>query len=190
MKVGITRDVNDYVNHWKFKLIVCGIALVSLVIMIIYLYCNHKSCYFPIFLILLFIFEIINNTRRMNNFKKIQEHLIENGLEDKVGKIEICNNIDYVIAENWMIIVVKGKVFSFSYTDIERIVKKAEYRFHPNYSYQEYITVVLKNGKFFRLLSYSTDWFGQKNIDLAKHLLEKNIEIIVQEEKPHIRLLK
>jgi len=81
-----------------------------------------------------------------------------------------------------MIILHKRKVECFKYSDIAKIIKESNYKLYHRYSYNEYVHIILKNNKKFKVLSFSLKRPIHKQRDIGEYLTMKNNTIVVSEK--------
>ena len=109
---------------------------------------------------------------------KIKSYLIDNNLLDKIGNIDYWNNRYYFLTDNYMIIKQNKEIYSFEYSEIERIYKES-YVELGKHSYSQELLHIIVNGNDFKILISTTVLVGEDYRDISDYLIEKNPKIIV-----------
>lgn len=79
-----------------------------------------------------------------------------------------------------MIIKIQKDIFTFKYSDIQKIYKKTHLRIGKNSKYEEYLTIITNDNEF-EILIYTTILVEEEYKDISKYLLKKNPNIIIGE---------
>ena len=91
-----------------------------------------------------------------------------------IGRIFFWNNQEYMITDNYFIIINKKKVIHFQYNDIEELYKKTNYK-HGGLN--EYLYIRLKNNEEYKVLIWTTFLVNEEYKDISEYLLSKNKSI-------------
>lgn len=175
------KEIDDYVNEAKTDIYVY--IIVAIILFLILLYIAYKvNWYYLLLFHIFFLFSLLNRIIIHNNLKKIREYLIKNKLINKIGKIDFWNENNYFLTEKYMIMIENNIVNCFSYSDIISIRKEINYSFNSHSSnFPDYLYIVLNNNMEYKILIFNTCLTSEKYCDISSYLLNKNKDIIVEE---------
>lgn len=175
-KKKITLD--EYIDIGKSDIIVY--VSVTLILLIIFLYVGIKyNVYYYLFFVGLII--IGRSCERIETFvtlKQIKKYLTDNNLLDKIGNIDYWNERYYFLTDNYMIIKQGKEIYSFKYSEIEKIYKENNLVINKHSRSQEYLHIIVGNNNFI-ILVYSTVLFGEDFKDISDYLIKKNPNIVI-----------
>lgn len=175
-KKKITLD--EYIDIGKSDIIVY--VSVTLILLIIFLYVGIKyNVYYYLFFVGLII--IGRSCERIETFvtlKQIKKNLTDNNLLDKIGNIDYWNERYYFLTDNYMIIKQGKEIYSFKYSEIEKIYKENNLVINKHSRSQEYLHIIVGNNNFI-ILVYSTVLFGEDFKDISDYLIKKNPNIVI-----------
>ena len=175
-KKKITLD--EYIAISKSDIIVY--ASVTLILLAIFLYVGIKyTIYYYLFFVGLII--IGRTYERIETFvtlKQIKKYLIDNNLLDKIGNIDYWNEKYYFLTDNYMIIKQNNKIYSFKYSEIEKIYKENNLTLNKHSKLNDYLHIVVGNNNFI-ILIYSTVLVGEDFKDISDYLIKKNPNIVI-----------
>lgn len=178
---GKIKEIDDYVNESKTDIYVY--IIVAIILFFILLYISYKvNWYYLLLFNIFFLFSLFNRIIIHNNLKKIREYLIKNKLINKIGKIDFWNENHYFLTEKYMIIIENNIVNCFPYSDITSIRKEINYIFHSHSSnFPDYLYIMLNNNIEYKILIFNTCLTSDKCYDISSYLLNKNKDIIIEE---------
>ena len=175
-KKKITLD--EYIDIGKSDIIVY--VSVTLILLIIFLYVGIKyNVYYYLFFVGLII--IGRSCERIETFvtlKQIKKYLTDNNLLDKIGNIDYWNERYYFLTDNYMIIKQGKEIYSFKYSEIEKIYKENNLVINKHSRSQEYLHIIVGNNNFI-ILVYSTVLVGEDFKDISDYLIKKNPNIVI-----------
>ena len=175
-KKKITLD--EYIDIGKSDIIVY--VSVTLIFLIIFLYIGIKyNVYYYLFFVGLII--IGRSYERIDTFvtlKQIKKYLTDNNLLDKIGNIDYWNERYYFLTDNYMIIKQGKEIYSFKYSEIEKIYKENNLVINKHSRSQEYLHIIVGNNNFI-ILVYSTVLVGEDFKDISDYLIKKNPNIVI-----------
>ena len=175
-KKKITLD--EYIDIGKSDIIVY--VSVTLILLIIFLYVGIKyNVYYYLFFVGLII--IGRSCERIETFvtlKQIKKYLTDNNLLDKIGNIDYWNERYYFLTDNYMIIKQGKEIYSFKYSEIEKIYKENNLVINKHSRSQEYLHIIVGNNNFI-ILIYSTVLVGEDFKDISDYLIKKNPNIVI-----------
>lgn len=169
-KKKITLD--EYIAISKSDIIVY--ASVTLILLAIFLYVGIKyNIYYYLFFVGLIIigrtYERIETFVTLNQIKK---YLTDNNLLDKIGNIDYWNERYYFLTDNYMIIKQNNKIYSFKYSEIEKIYKENNLTLNKHSKLNDYLHIVVSSNNFI-ILIYSTFLVGEDFKDISDYLIKK-----------------
>ena len=175
-KKKITLD--EYIAISKSDIIVY--ASVTLILLAIFLYVGIKyNIYYYLFFVGLIIigrtYERIETFVTLNQIKK---YLTDNNLLDKIGNIDYWNERYYFLTDNYMIIKQNNKIYSFKYSEIEKIYKENNLTLNKHSKLNDYLHIVVSSNNFI-ILIYSTFLVGEDFKDISDYLIKKNPNIVI-----------
>lgn len=170
--------LDEYIDIGKSDIIVY--VSVTLILLIIFLYVGIKyNVYYYLFFVGLII--IGRTYERIETFvtlKQIKKYLTDNNLLDKIGNIDYWNEKYYFLTDNYMIIKQGKEIYSFNYSEIERIYKESNLVLNKHSRSQEYLHIIVGNNNFI-ILIYSTVLVGEDFKDISDYLIKKNPNIVI-----------
>lgn len=170
--------LDEYIDIGKSDIIVY--VSVTLILLIIFLYIGIKyNVYYYLFFIGLIV--IGRSYERIETFvtlKQIKKYLTDNNLLDKIGNIDYWNERYYFLTDNYMIIKQGKEIYSFKYSEIEKIYKENNLVINKHSRSQEYLHIIVGNNNFI-ILIYSTVLVGEDFKDISDYLIKKNPNIVI-----------
>lgn len=170
--------LDEYIDIGKSDIIVY--VSVTLILLIIFLYVGIKyNVYYYLFFVGLII--IGRSYERIETFvtlKQIKKYLTDNNLLDKIGNIDYWNERYYFLTDNYMIIKQGKEIYSFKYSEIEKIYKENNLVINKHSRSQEYLHIIVGNNNFI-ILVYSTVLVGEDFKDISDYLIKKNPNIVI-----------
>lgn len=174
------RTLDEYIAISKSD--VYFYIIFTLIICII-LFTLKVEIYFSIILILVNGLVIIDKFIAYQNNKKIKDYLIKTKLFNKIGKIDFWNDKNYFLTDNYIIIMEKKKIFAIEYKDISKIYKIHKLKIGKNSSKKSYLNIITVNDLQFKILTFSTILSIENIKDISSYLLDKNPNIIIEDEQ-------
>lgn len=170
--------LDEYIDIGKSDIIVY--VSVTLILLIIFLYIGIKyNVYYYLFFVGLIV--IGRSYERIETFvtlKQIKKYLTDNNLLDKIGNIDYWNERYYFLTDNYMIIKQGKEIYSFKYSEIEKIYKENNLVINKHSRSQEYLHIIVGNNNFI-ILIYSTVLVGEDFKDISDYLIKKNPNIVI-----------
>lgn len=170
--------LDEYIDIGKSDIIVY--ICVTFILLTIFLYVGIKyNVYYYLFFVGLII--IGRTSERIETFmtlKQIKKYLTINNLLDKIGNIDYWNERYYFLTDNYMIIKQGKEIYSFEYSEIEKIYKESNLVLNKYSKSQEYLHIVVGNNNFI-ILIYSTVLVGEDFKDISDYLIKKNPNIVI-----------
>lgn len=178
MKKKLTLD--EYIGISKSDILLY--IIVTIILLAISLYIGIKHNFYGYFMVvsLLMIMAIWGRIDAFYTLKKIKGYLIKNNLLDKIGNIDYWNDRYYFLTDNYVIIKKNKTIYSFKYSEIEKIYKENYIRLNKHSEFQQYLHIVTSNNDF-KVLIYATALIGEDFKDISAYLIEKNPNIKVLE---------
>lgn len=193
MKSGKEKSIDDYISieiwYRLFGWIVCFI--IFFVILYVAFQFNIQFFVFAIFMIVFIMLLIFRDMTIIYHKKKIKDYVVEQGLINKIGKILYwychencsCYHHDFVLTDNYIIVLYKKEIVSFRYEDIVSIKMKESYQHCTNSLHQKNeLYVSLKDGREIIIVVYDGDSVARIK-DISTILLEKNNKIKVEDSE-------
>lgn len=170
--------LDEYINIGKSDIIVY--VSVTLILLIIFLYVGIKyNVYYYLFFVgLIIIGRTYERIETLVTLKQIKKYLTDNNLLDKIGNIDYWNEKYYFLTDNYMIIKQGKEIYSFNYSEIERIYKESNLVLNKHSRSQEYLHIIVGNNNFI-ILIYSTVLVGEDFKDISDYLIKKNPNIVI-----------
>lgn len=166
--------IKDAETNFSFPII--------LIIILLIISIWTEYCYILLFFVLVILFYIVNQLKVRKLIKKIKKYLVDNDLIDKIGNVYFWNEKDYMVADNYFIILEDNKINIFKYEEIEKVYKKTFVRLSQVGSVEKYLYIYLKNGEEYKILISSTLVRSEEFMDISDFLISKNIEIIDEDD--------
>jgi len=173
------KSIDEYIKIAKGDVDIHLLVAIILFLILIYICYKFDSYYF----LLIEMFQLIRLISRIEgyfNIKKINKYLIDNNLIEKIGRIDFWNERNYILSKEYMIIKIQKDIFTFKYSDIQKIYKKTHLRIGKNSKYEEYLNIITNDNEF-EILIYTTILVEEEYKDISKYLLKKNPKIIIGE---------
>lgn len=171
------NSLNTYIHTNNFDILIfIFLLIISTVILLFIGYKTH--CYFILLIDIFILNSLISRIEVKFNLNKIEKYLNDKNLINKIGKIEYWNEKNYLLTENYVIIIADKKVKKFRYSDIVSISKKRDVKLRSYSRIDEYLVITLLNGEQYRILSYTSVLTNEKYKDISDFLLNKNNSII------------
>lgn len=172
------QTLDGYIDIGKSDIIVY--VSVTLILLIIFLYVGIKyNVYYYLFFVgLIIIGRTYERIETLVTLKQIKKYLTDNNLLDKIGNIDYWNEKYYFLTDNYMIIKQGKEIYSFNYSEIERIYKESNLVLNKHSRSQEYLHIVVGNNNFV-ILIYSTVLVGEDFKDISDYLIKKNPNIVI-----------
>lgn len=172
--------IDEYIDIGKGDISVYVIITIILLVISLYFGIKYNFYFHLLFIGLIMIGRIGERVDTFLTLKKIKTYLVENNLLDKIGKIEYWNDRYYFLTDNYMIIKQKKEIYSFKYSEIEKIYKESYVELSKHSYSQEHLHIIA-NGNDFKILISTTVLVGENYRDISGYLMEKNPNIIVDE---------
>ena len=185
MKCKKEKTIEDYIrNAENFFLFPFILLIVLLIITFVTKY------YFLLFFVCIILIYFSNCLYERDNIRRIKKYLVTHDLIDKIGDIYFWNEKDYMLTDNYFIIVRNSKVNIFKYEEISEIYKKMflgdeeikPKKYLSKLPCYEYLYITLKSNKNYRVLIWSTRTGSEQFMDISDYLISKNSNIKVIEE--------
>lgn len=172
--------IDEYIDIGKSDITLYVFITIILLAISLYFGIKYNFYFHLLFIGLIMIIRICERIDTLLTLKKIKNYLVDNNLLYKIGNIDYWNDRYYFLTDNYIIIKQKKEVYSFEYSEIERIYKES-YVELSNHSYsQENLHIVVDENDF-KILIYTTVLVGEDYRDISDYLIEKNPDIIVDE---------
>ena len=162
--------VKDAETNFSFPIILI------IILLIISIWTEYR--YILLFFVLVILFYIANQLEVRKTIKKIKKYLINNNLMNKIGDVYFWNAKDYMVTDNYFIILKDYKINVFKYEEIEKIYKKTFVCLSRVGMVEKYLYIYLKNGEEYKILINSTLVRSEEVMDISDFLISKNIEVI------------
>ena len=173
MGQGKDKSINEYIIEAKYDILVYLLFFI-IIITIAAIFSFYASHWSPIVFSFIFVYFVFGRIVSYKNIKKIEKHLINKKIINNIGKIVFWNEQEYMLTDNYYIIVNKRKVVHFQYDDIKELYKKINYR-HGGFN--EYLYIGLKNNQEYSVLIWTTFLVNEEHKDIREYLLSKNKNI-------------
>ena len=172
--------IDEYIEIGKGDISVYIIVTIILLSISLYIGIKYNVYYHMIFIGILMVGRIAERIDTLLTLKKIKIYLVNNNLLDKIGNIDYWNDRYYFLTDNYMIIKQKKEIYSFEYSEIERIYKESYVELSKHSYSQEHLHIIV-NDNDFKILISTTVLVGEDYRDISDYLLEKNPKITVDE---------
>lgn len=173
------RDFRYYLDISFSDIIVY--LFVMILLFFVLLYIAYVKNFYYILLLDLFVFLSFIEKIFINfNLKKIKTYLSKNNLKDELGLVYYWNDDNCFFTENY-VIYYKKKVYIFKYSEIKSIHKESYFQSSKRGGYEEYLIINTLDNTF-SVLTHSNNITCIDYIDLSKFILDKNSNIIVEDE--------
>lgn len=172
--------IDEYIDIGKSDITLYVIITIILLAISLYFGIKYNFYFHLLFIGLIMIGRICERIDTLLTLKKIKNYLVDNNLLYKIGNIDYWNDRYYFLTDNYMIIKQKKEIYSFEYSEIERIYKESYVELSNHSHSQENLHIVV-NDNDFKILIYTTVLVGEDCRDISNYLIEKNPNIIVDE---------
>lgn len=172
--------IDDYIDIGKGDITVYVAVTIILLAISLWFGIKYNFYFHLLFIGLIMIGRVSERIDTLFTLKKIKRYLVDNNLLDKIGNIDYWNDRYYFLTDNYMIIKQKKKIFSFKYSEIERIFKASYFELSKHSYSQEHLHIIV-NDNDFKILISTTVLVGEDFRDISDYLIKKNPNIIVDE---------
>lgn len=172
--------IDDYIDIGKGDITVYVAVTIILLAISLWFGIKHNFYFHLLFIGLIMIGRVSERIDTLFTLKKIKRYLVDNNLLDKIGNIDYWNDRYYFLTDNYMIIKQKKEIFSFKYSEIERIFKESYFELSKHSYSQEHLHIIV-NDNDFKILISTTVLVGEDFRDISDYLIKKNPNIIVDE---------
>ena len=117
--------IDEYIEIGKCDISVYIIVTIILLSISLYIGIKYNFYYHMIIVGILMVGRIAERIDTLLTLKKIKTYLVDNNLLNKMGNIDYWNDRYYFLTDNYMIIKQKKEIYSFEYSEIERIYKES-----------------------------------------------------------------
>lgn len=177
------RTIKEYIAIAKADIwVYVAVAIIILCVLLAICYFYEIPWYLAVLCDVLFFVGVLGRIEVYFSLKKIYQYLKKEKLLSKLGTIDFWNEKDYFLTENFMIVLMDGQVYVFSYQDIQSLTIQNQY--YGRGIQNEYCCISTTKGDF-SLLTYSTGIVGNQFFHLDSYLLKKNsnIQVLPSERK-------
>ena len=179
--------IDEYIDIGKGDIIVYIIVTVILCTISLYIGIKYNVYILLLLVAIITIGRTVERIDTLITLKKMKSYLIENDLLDKIGNIDYWNERYYFLTDNYMIIKNDKIIYSFKYSEIERIYKEDNGKIGEGSYFQEYLHIVSSENEF-KVLTSSTILVGEEFNDISEYLLKKNPNIKIDETIDNVKI--
>ena len=172
--------IDEYIDIGKGDITVYVFVTIILLAISLWFGIKYNFYFHLLFIGLIMIGRVSERIDTLFTLKKIRRYLVDNNLLDKIGNIDYWNDRYYFLTDNYMIIKQKKEIFSFKYSEIERIFKESYFELSKHSYSQEHLHIIV-NDNDFKILISTTVLVGEDFRDISDYLIKKNPNIIVDE---------
>lgn len=172
--------IDEYIDIGKGDITVYVVVTIILLAISLWFGIKYNFYFHLLFIGLIMIGRVSERIDTLLTLKKIKRYLVDNNLLDKIGNIDYWNDRYYFLTDNYMIIKQKKEIFSFKYSEIERIFKESYFELSKHSYSQEHLHIIV-NDNDFKILISTTVLVGEDYRDISDYLIKKNPSIIVDE---------
>lgn len=172
--------IDEYIDIGKGDITVYVFVTIILLAISLWFGIKYNFYFHLLFIGLIMIGRVSERIDTLFTLKKIKRYLVDNNLLDKIGNIDYWNDRYYFLTDNYMIIKQKKEIFSFKYSEIERIFKESYFELSKHSYSQEHLHIIV-NDNDFKILISTTVLVGEDFRDISDYLILKNPNIIVDE---------
>lgn len=172
--------IDEYIDIGKGDITVYAFVTIILLAISLWFGIKYNFYFHLLFIGLIMIGRVSERIDTLLTLKKIKRYLVDNNLLDKIGNIDYWNDRYYFLTDNYMIIKQKKEIFSFKYSEIERIFKESYFELSKHSYSQEHLHIIV-NDNDFKILISTTVLVGENFRDISDYLIKKNPNIIVDE---------
>lgn len=175
------KTIDEYIVEAKND--IYAYILIWIIFFLILLYLAYRfDNFYLLFIDLVFLLFVFNRIIIYGNLMKIKEYLVKNKLINKIGKIDCWSEKNYLLTENYVIIVSDNMVNCFKYDRIKKIRKQVEYNFKArNSNFPDYLYLILNDDTEYKIEITEISIMSKKYCDISSYILEKNKAIIIEE---------
>ena len=170
--------IDEYIDIGKGDITVYIIVTIILFAISLHFGIKYNFYLHLLFIGLIMIGRICERIDTFLTLKKIKKYLINNNLLDKIGNIDYWNDRYYFLTDNYIIIKQNKEIYSFKYSEIERIYKESYLELNKHSYFQEHLHILV-NDNDFKILISTTVLVGEDYKDISDYLIKKNPNIIV-----------
>lgn len=170
--------LDEYIDIGKSDIVVYLCVTLNLLIIFLYVGIKYNVYYYLFFVGLIIIGRSYERIETFVTLKQIKKYLTDNNLLDKIGNIDYWNERYYFLTDNYMIIKQGKEIYSFKYSEIEKIYKENNLVINKHSRSQEYLHIIVGNNNFI-ILVYSTVLVGEDFKDISDYLIKKNPNIVI-----------
>ena len=170
--------LDEYIDIGKSDIVVYLCVTLNLLIIFLYVGIKYNVYYYLFFVGLIIIGRSYERIDTFVTLKQIKKYLTDNNLLDKIGNIDYWNERYYFLTDNYMIIKQGKEIYSFKYSEIEKIYKENNLVINKHSRSQEYLHIIVGNNNFI-ILVYSTVLVGEDFKDISDYLIKKNPNIVI-----------
>lgn len=172
--------IDEYIDIGKGDITVYVFVTIILLAISLWFGIKYNFYFHLLFIGLIMIGRVSERIDTLFTLKKIKRYLVDNNLLDEIGNIDYWNDRYYFLTDNYMIIKQKKEIFSFKYSEIERIFKESYFELSKHSYSQEHLHIIV-NDNDFKILISTTVLVGEDFRDISDYLIKKNPNIIVDE---------
>ena len=172
--------IDEYIDIGKGDITIYVTVTIILLAISLWFGIKYNFYFHLLFIGLIMIGRVSERIDTLLTLKKIKGYLVDNNLLDKIGNIDYWNDRYYFLTDNYMIIKQKKEIFSFKYSEIERIFKESYFELSKHSYSQEHLHIIV-NDNDFKILISTTVLVGEDYRDISDYLIKKNPNIIVDE---------
>ncbi len=170
--------IDEYIDIAKWDIVIYVIVSVIVLLISLYIGVKYNFYYHLIFIGIIIVIKIGERINTYITLKKIKSYLVNNNILDRIGNIDYWNERYYFLTDNYIIIKHGKVIYSFKYSEIERIYKESYTRLGKHSYSQEYLHIITSDNDF-KILIYTTVLVGEDYKDISSYLIEKNPNIKV-----------
>ena len=140
--------LDEYIDIGKSDIIVYVSVTFILLTIFLYVGIKYNVYYYLFFVGLIIIGRTYERVETFVTLKEIKKYLTINNILDKIGNIDYWNEKYYFLTDNYMIIKQGKEIYSFEYSEIEKIYKESNLVLNKHSKSQEYLHIVVGNNNF------------------------------------------
>ncbi len=174
-------SLNEYIDIGKGE--IYAYILVTICLFLILLYFGYRVDFYYVTLLDVIVFlRVFEKIGVYHNLNKIKKYLVENNLIEKVGNIDFWNERNYLLTDNYMIILQNKKIYAFRYSEIKELYKENKLELSRWSVVSEYLHIVTNDNEF-KVLTWTTSLVVEEFRDITNYLLNKNPHIKINTNK-------
>ena len=170
--------IDECIDIAKWNIVIYVIVSVIVLLISLYIGVKYNFYYHLIFIGIIIVIKIGERINTYITLKEIKSYLVNNNILDRIGNIDYWNERYYFLTDNYIIIKHGKVIYSFKYSEIERIYKESYTRLGKHSYSQEYLHIVTDDNDF-KILIYTTVLVDEDYKDISSYLMEKNPNIKV-----------